>query len=440
MLDEFQPHNLHWDNLARFEREDPHLSGLRGQAFVHAPDWWDELPAKEPGLYILTGGRQIGKSTSLKRLMLNRLRIPHARPVTVFYLPCDQIFDPQHFSRILRFFLDEHPSKFLLLIDEVTFVPDWDRVIKGLADEGRFRGGQCLLTGSDTVILKQAAMAFPGRRGHADKTDFHLLPLSFREYVELVSKPTCREPEKHVEQLFDLFASYRQCGGYLRAINDLHTEGAVRPATFATFEQWIRGDMLKRGKNEETLLAVFKTFCEIGVSQVSYTTLAARTHTASKETFMDYCRLLERMDVLFDLQAFDQNTRRGFPKKARKFHFCDPFIRRTIRNWLVRERFLESDEPDESGLTEACVAAQFHSRYPSYYIKANGEIDLIIVKGKNTLPIEVKWSERVRPENLAELRKFKKAVVVSKSPDADLIGDVHVLPLPLFLMRDPFDL
>ena len=86
----------------------------------------------------------------------------------MLYLPCDEIFDARELGETIRSFLETVPSgPFLLIVDEVTFVKNWDRVIKALADEGVFRRGICLLTGSDTVILKEAAMRFPGRRGKA---------------------------------------------------------------------------------------------------------------------------------------------------------------------------------------------------------------------------------------------------------------------------------
>ena len=42
-----------------------------------------------------------------------------------------------------------------------------------------------MLTGSDMLILGEARMRFPGRRGRADEVDFHLYPLSFAETVHL---------------------------------------------------------------------------------------------------------------------------------------------------------------------------------------------------------------------------------------------------------------
>ncbi len=131
-----------------------------------------------------------------------------------------------------------------------------------------------------------------------------------------------------MQELNHYFKNYLLCGGYLRAINDLAQYGEITQGTFLTYEQWLRGDFLKQGKHEETLLALLRTLLQIGVSQISYSTLTQKMGLVAKETCIDYCRLLERMDVLFNLQAFDQNKKLGFPRKARKFHFFDPFIYR----------------------------------------------------------------------------------------------------------------
>jgi predicted AAA+ superfamily ATPase len=152
----------------------------------------------------------------------------------ILYLPCDEVYDASELSYFMTQFLDSiNNQSFLLIIDEITFVKNWDRVIKSFADQGRFDHGICLLTGSDTLILKEAAMRFPGRRGNSSQTDFHISPLSFYEYVHLL------EPENHTqdnEKLSTLFNQYLQCGGYLRAINDVAEHSDVLPATLQTYE------------------------------------------------------------------------------------------------------------------------------------------------------------------------------------------------------------
>jgi len=320
---------------------------------------------------------------------------------------------------------------FLLVIDEVTFVKHWDRVIKSLADEGVFRRGLCLLTGSDTLILKEAAMRFPGRRGDASQTDFHVYPLSFPEYAHL------RFPDSLSRQnnLSLLFQEYLHCGGYLRAINDLAAYGEVTQATYSTYEQWIRGDFLRQGKHEETLIAVIHALLTIGVSQISYSKLTQKIGLISKETCIDYCRLLERMGVLIDLRAYDQNKKQGFPRKDRKFHFSDPFVQRTLVQWLVSRGVLGSPLIVESYLVEACVASHCHRWGRTFYFKGEGEIDVILLRNQQTNAIEVKWSNQLRPHDLKLLKLFKKSVILTKTPVSGTLEGIQCLPVYDFLMN-----
>lgn len=412
MLESYSNHNqFRTGDLKGFQANDPHLQALSKLRYQYSPTWWDALSLKTPGIYILTGGRQVGKSTSCKLLIEHCLQESEFKPKQILYLPCDEIFDAKQLSQTLRFFFDEVGNdRFLLMIDEITFVKDWDRVIKALADEGYFTRGICLLTGSDTLILKEAAMRFPGRRGTASQVDFHVYPLSFSEYVALVNN----HKELNIEDLSQHFNQYLKCGGYLRAINDIAEHGEILPATFATYEQWIRGDFLKQSRSEETLLLLLQALLTVGVSQVSYSALTQKIGLVSKDTIIDYCHLLERMDILIDLQAFDQNKKQGFPRKARKFHFFDPFIYQTILNWIKKEGRLNHLDI-ESTLVEACVASHCYRHYKTFYFKGQGEVDVIFLKKEIVQAIEVKWSHQIRPADLKTLKQFKHAIVVSKS-------------------------
>jgi predicted AAA+ superfamily ATPase len=378
----------------------------------------------------LTGGRQIGKSTSCKQLIQHCLETESTAASQIFYLPCDEIFDATELGTTIRSFLSEIANKkFLLIIDEITYVKNWERVIKAIADEGYFNSGLCILTGSDTLILKEAAMSFPGRRGKATISDFHLYPLTFPAYAKLKSASSTISNE----QLQQLFQNYLLCGGYLRAINDLEESGAIAPATFVTYEQWIRGDILKQGKNEETLLAILLALFTIGVSQISYSSLTQKIGLISKETCIDYCRLLQRLDLLFDLQAFDQNKKQGFPRKARKFHFFDPFIYRTIFKWLQREGYLANEQIVESNLVEAVVASHCHRQTKTFYFKGDGEVDVIWLKNNVEQAIEVKWTNQLRPADLKMLKHFKNSVILTKSQPEGMIENIAAIPVWRFL-------
>ena len=422
-------HNLFKESNEDFLQKDPQLRALSKLPYQHSSDWWSDLSLDTPGVYILSGGRQVGKSTSCKLLIKHCLEKNIFSPNNILYLPCDEIYDAKELSQAIRFFLNSTENNlFLLIIDEITFVKNWDRVIKSLADEGYFTRGLCILTGSDTLILKEAAMRFPGRRGTAAQTDFHLYPLTFEEFVKL--RTHNQQPAD--EEMQNLFKDYLRCGGYLRAINDLAQNGEVSPATFQTYEQWIRGDFLKQGRNENYLLSILQALVKIGVSPISYSGITQKIGLMSKETCIDYIKLLERMDILIELQAFDQNKKHGFPRKDRKFHFFDPFIQHTIHRWLIREGF-SNGQSLESTLVEACVASHCYRFGKVFYLKGQGEIDVIWLRHPSYECIEVKWSNQIRPNDLKMLKQFKNSFILGKTAQQGNIEGIEVLPIYSFL-------
>lgn len=423
-MEQYDIHNQFRAGLDVFITQDPHLNALSQLQYQYSPNWWYGLTPQMPGIYILTGGRQIGKSTSCKLLIKYCLEKRVFSPSNIFYLPCDEIFDAKALSQTIRSFLQSVNGHFLLVVDEVTYVKHWERVVKALADEGQFKQGICILTGSDTLILKEAAMSFPGRRGNASNTDFHMYPLSFKEYVDLVSQ--------HDRQLDEAFEHYLVSGGYLRAINDYAVSQEVRPATYQTYEQWIRGDFLKQGKHESHLLNVLATIFKTGVSHISYSALTQNIGSLSKDTCIAYCDLLERMDVLFTLQAFDQNKKQGSPKKDRKFHFLDPFIQNTIYRWLCREGLL-AEKNFQSSLVEAAIASHCKRLGKAYYFKGKGEVDVISFTNNSVKAVEVKWANQVRPNDLNMLKQFKDSYIVTKPGSNGKIDHIQVLSAASFL-------
>jgi hypothetical protein len=63
------------ESPALFAQMDPHLRQLHRQRLVYRFPILDHLPCDTPGVYSITGGRQIGKTTVLKQWMAEMLRI-----------------------------------------------------------------------------------------------------------------------------------------------------------------------------------------------------------------------------------------------------------------------------------------------------------------------------------------------------------------------------
>src|SRR5215510_11149316 len=170
------PHNLQWQGRDAFLQQDPTLRRLRQQPLQHRPALLAELPLDMPGLYTLIGGRQVGKSTLLKQLVEWLLTRHRASPSRIAYLTCEPVRDAEDLRQLLADLVAAFPADGLswLFVDEVTYVPDWDRSVKFLADAGLFERVFLLLTGSDRILIEDSMKRLPGRRGRAAQHDFHL--------------------------------------------------------------------------------------------------------------------------------------------------------------------------------------------------------------------------------------------------------------------------
>lgn len=440
----FLHHNTHLINSKEFEDRDPQLRYLYKQPFVFHSKLIEEFPSEVPGIYTLSGGRQIGKTTLLKQWMLHLLKKKNLSEAIAF-LSGELIQDQFMLIHLLQRQLEGMPkekTKYVIL-DEVNYIKDWDKAIKYAADAGLLEDTILFLTGSDSTFIKEARMRFPGRRGKASVVDFHYYPLSFREVVFLKLGLTS-EKEITLEALYKEFEAYLVHGGFLTAINDMEQNKVISASTFTTYSDWIRGDMLKRGKQEhylrEIVLGVLKRYG----SQVTWNSLAKDQAIDHPQTIYDYVTSLEEMDALFVQKALMENELAGAPKKARKIYFADPFIYHAMHAWIYPEidpyksQILpQLANPEKvSSWVESTAVTLYRRFYPTYYIKGNeGEVDIAYIDKKKFWPVEVKWANQVHSKDLKQLSKYPNSLLLTKTKEAGELGTVPTVPLPLALFQ-----
>jgi predicted AAA+ superfamily ATPase len=297
-------------------------------------------------------------------------------------------------------------------------------------------------------------MRFPGRRGRADIVDFHMYPLDFSETVrlkkrfsedELETVENVRtEPAKNMlDRLFEAFDEYLVHGGFLIAINDMAAHNRIMPATLATYSDWIRGDVLKRGKQEHYLREILDAVIKRYGSQVTWNALSRDLSIDHPKTVSDYVSLLASMDAVFVQAALLEDKLTAAPKKARKVMFADPFVFHAVRSWIAptQDPFYQqliptlSDSEWVARLVEACVATHYNRLFPTYYIKAEGEVDVAFIHKGRFWPVEVKWTHQIRPKDLKQLAKYPHGRILGKSRHRGNIQGIPVEPLPLALFR-----
>jgi predicted AAA+ superfamily ATPase len=79
---------------------------------------------------------------------------------------------------------------------------------------------------------------------------------------------------------------------------------------------------------------------------------------------------------------------------------------------------------------ESCIVAQYKRHFPTFYIKAKGEVDIAYVRGKRFYPVEVKWNRQLRPKQLAQIAKYDRGLILTESRQRGEIRGIPTLPLP----------
>lgn len=456
-FDDFQTHNLFKYSLAEFKARDPQLQRIAKLPFHYLSPLALEPNFKKPGIYLLTGGRQVGKTTFLKQYILQRLEKDRFDPNHMLFLASELISSYHVLIRLLEAFSKQNTLQYVF-IDEVNYIPDWDKGIKYLADAGFLENTIVILTGSDSLILRTAMQRFAGRRGNADQVDYIFYPLSFKEFALLkkpslntlcdsieattLSTPNSQYNNSHSE-LMSLLQHYLIHGGYLPAIANYWQEKTILAGTLRTYIEWMIGDMLKFKKTEKQVVEILKGILTTYSTQISWHSLLKHLSIEHHQTVSDYCHLLEDIHVIYILEALNENTLTGAPKKNKKIYFQDPFIYHAASAFIYQNRSLQfiektvQDPKHSAALIEGIVISLCKRYYPTFYIKGNlGEVDVALIKNNAFHPIEIKWTSQLRAQDLKQIQQYQNGIILWNQPEERLFNETAIIPLPKFLLKE----
>ncbi len=378
----------------------PVVAEWRSKRVRWRPGWLDKLNLTPFSLNIVIGPRLVGKTTGLHLLVEEQL--PRRDPLSILYLNLDLAPSLDAFKSLLDAYLRMRERKgiggSLLILDEVTGVSGWWRLVKGYIDAGVFRKDTLIVTGSSSLRLKGEVELFPGRMGGGKEIE--ALPLSFREYLEVMGVPIepSEEPIPDTSLILPeapkirvLFNDYLRTGGFPLSINE-------DPRAEEQLIRSLEGEILRAGRSLDIARGVVSQLLKAAPSPVSFNSIASSL-SISHRTVREYVELLIGLMILGQALFFD-----GSPKfrKERKIFFRDPFLARTASIWTASE-FLES------ALYEWVVQEHLLRRFGSvYYWRNSYEVDILA----DGLKIEVKAG---KPH-----RKYPKGVTVLEKEDIPL--------------------
>lgn len=273
----------------------------------------DELPA-EPGIILIRGPRQYGKSTWLE-LKLKETLEENGRG-SAYFLNGDDIADDDELAariaEISPSFNPDARSK-RLFIDEISAVPRWERGLKRVYDRGELRDVLVVTTGSRAADIRRGAERLPGRKGRLARTEYLFTGVSYKDFHAQFQRDFGH----------DSWMAYLLSGGSPIAAKEIWQTGRIPQYFFELIRDWVTGEIIKSGRSRQFLVALMRTLFAHGGSKTGYLKLARESGLANNTIASEYVEQLS--DILAVIPSHQWDADRDVPlqRKPAKFHFIN---------------------------------------------------------------------------------------------------------------------
>ena len=173
----------------------PHLFRLEQFPFVFEIDFGLQILPIEPGILLIRGPRQYGKSTWLESQVVETIK--QFGPGSAFilngdFLPNAEALADQLETLALSFPVTAKVKR--IFVDEITSLKNWEIALKRLVDNGTLRGILVITTGSKATDLRRGAERLPGRKGRLKRTSYLFTPISYSAFHKV-----CHTSSENVE-------------------------------------------------------------------------------------------------------------------------------------------------------------------------------------------------------------------------------------------------
>jgi uncharacterized protein len=426
--------NPWWGGDPAWQAADPHLRLLEAQPMRLEADLLAGLDLQRPGIHVLRGPRQVGKSTDLKLLVVRALAEGLRRPRSVVYLALDQL-EGRHLSELAATVeraldLAERKAPGLLALDEVTSVEGWQTAVKSLWDQGLIREDVVVCTGSSAIDLQLgAAERLPGRRGAG--TDHLALPQSFASFAHAVNaqipssprltiaellgedgRALARQMRVHAPALEAALRRYLRFGGLPAAVAEA-ASGANEPSQEVRrvlYDSLVR-ELQRKGASVVATEALLERVVRSLGSKVSWSAMAREMdvplgragRASTHHTVRDYIELLAGGYFLFVAYFWRSGSQTNEQSRDKKVYFADPLLH------TIALDHAPGLAPDQQELVENAVGLALLRRYERperlietfvlperlhiWHTARGGEIDFVCGPRRELDVVEVKYSE-----------------------------------------------
>ena len=359
--------------------------------------------ARTRPVLVLTGARQTGKTSTLRRLFPD-----------YGFVSLDLPTEAEQAEKEPSGFLQRHPPP--VIIDEVQYAPGLFRYIKVAVDAGRDRNGQFLLTGSQKfTLMKSVSESLAGR---ADILE--LETLSFAEMQAALPQTTVEEailrggfPELHANPEIDLATFYNS---YLATYLERDVRSLANVGSLRDFERFLRACALRSAN----LLNKADLARDVGIAP----------STASQ-----WLSVLEASGQIVLLEPWFSNRTKSIVKSP-KLYLADTGMLCALLNIRSEETLRQS--PVAGAIWETFVFAQLRARERNagrtgslfFWRDRSREVDFVVDIGGRLELFEAKWSEVPTNSDAVNLEFVRNVVGKSRiATGAIICRAAHGFPL-----------
>jgi len=395
----------------------------------------------------LVGARQTGKTTLLKHLF-QRLKKQGKK---VFYLTFEKESDLALFENV-EDFKTYYQNYQVIIIDEFHYAQEGGKKLKYLFDTTPTK---FIISGSSSLELTFST----GRYLVGRMVKFYLYPFSFGEYLWVRDPSLYQFHQKFgwdfqeeklppitfpfgqaIQKKFQKVAEeYFIFGGYPAIVLAKSVEEKSKLMEGIVENYLLREiTLLLNLKTKNELLQLTKLLAvQIG-NLVNFQELSS-TSRLSYPRLIEHLRILENTFIISLLTPFYRNPRTELVKSP-KVYFEDV----GWRNWLLGKFILTAGFGNQGNLAENFVFSHLKRKenleIHYWRTKAKAEVDFVIEKGGEVIPVEVKYSPAptLGKSFLSFLSKYqpKLGFILTKNVwERRQIGKTEVRFLPLYLLK-----
>jgi len=344
--------------------------------------------AKRKSVVVLTGARQVGKSTMLKEILQDASYVTLNRPLV----------RESAKENPFIFFEENKPP---VVVDEIQKAAELFDYIKDIVDEDKTKG-QFYLTGSQSMtLMKNVSDSLAGRAGV-----IKLLGLSVRE---LAGNPHRKPFLPTVERMAEAEQASTRLD-YTQLVTCIHkgffpelyeTESDLYDWTdyySSYFQTYIEKDIkdVLNIRDESAFIKFVKATAALTGEMLNLNTLSEICGKDAK-TVKAWLSVLESSGLVYLLEPYHNNFNKRMIKTP-KLYFLDTGLACWLLGWNAPEQL--TNGAMWGHIFESFVFAEILKSYyndgivkpPLYYYrdKDKNEIDLVIEDGSTLYPIEIK--------------------------------------------------